>query len=1000
MSRTPPENTGFLEGRTIEAVEPILEELSSTYPEAVQRFRWLFCQDYSEPENPHHKYDPERILDSEEVIEFYRKKSETQPEETLAFALDAIRSEHNNGLGISVLSDLVKKTGWQSVINQMLRDDYTIPRFKELMEGIHKLSTPATLSYDDIKKLLQEKLDDTQFIRLSAYLERRRDAENLTGVSDSFCRDLLRDHDVPFFDEEKTQAAAAELLRTNHEAYHGFLEELRWNIREMNTNYPGEPDPPFVAEQIRQWETMDIDELLHSIYPSFSFNIIMAYMPDDGFSPSAHADSEKGELIRSLMLEESELRQRAVELVSSNKDAFYRALFEVEFRSKSHYSAIVQLDKGNLLSPLLWNAEFEHKKNQDLWGYAINSSALTIAHNTLALYSPTGRCLGLYKDNARSPLPDQMEIANFVSMKHMLSDNMNFSPAENAAAVMLIFWKRLPTEWQNRLYQIYDTFDINLDEFIEACPDSFELAVSFSQDIASLLARQPSFITALNKYVDYNIETFKKQSKVPEDIDVNQFLVLMNSEFGQTDFDEKDVQDILDSLDFDTTLFLQKSLSVDFEKISRREFFSLILYLKTEYRGTGFKRLRDFLKTAASETSKTNRIKAFLSIDKDSPEMSEKILALGERFSQETADIVFGKYAEIIRNIDKIEAMFPPAPGSTTDSAQFIHQIRKNLISKATALLTESREVLRKIDHEYDLSVREYDADQEPDERVWEKFKRSEQEQEQELIKQLESINASTLLFLNTFRIVKGDRKDFDFSEIKGVELFSVSGSEISKEDRAEMRQIYRNNYSSSDYPESFRDTLLADFDTAMESPETTFYVVKKDGHAIAFNRFDHHTDGSTHFGSFNVKDELAHAKIGDALFQASFKREESTSSSLFEAACDSRKPVASYYIKQGFVATGVTLITGNTDQNTFAAFTITRDATKKYLSKSVPFKTVPTLDNKLVLFRKFSLGETEYDNLFEQGYVITRYHISREEGSVYCVFEKASSNTPLKTSD
>ncbi len=1010
----PPENTGSLEKKTIDAIEPILGKLSEEFPLAVQRFRWMFTR--QEPtEHSDHAFDPSGwIRNGNEIFEHYQGVVDTNPEEAADFALQAIGSNGADGIGLRIMQEIIGTKGWDFVIGCALHPTVafigTKRRFHELKECLHKLSTPANLNSAKIEQLLEETENDLEWIDLKSYLTNRRSAENLDATNPSFCRNLLRDHDIPFYDIGKTRDVAEEILMNEWEAYYGLLEELHWQLREMYTNYEGEPDTPFITDRMERWESMTPRELLDDIYPVFSFNLVIRYVPDDigVIDPQARADSEKGRLIRSLTLDDATLREEAGKLVAQNDAAYFQTLFEIEYHVKGKLSAVRQCGKADFVSPLRRNAKRERKTGPDEWGYVINSSALPLAHDTVALYSPTGRLLGVYEtDDSAETRFDSMELAGFMNMKHALSDSVNFSPNENAAAVMLLFWNKLPEQWRRSLRDLYSTFDVDIDAFVEACPDSFELAASFSQDIAPLLSRYPAFATDLGKFVDRKIRSFLGKVEAPEEMDVNQFLILMNSEFGVTDTDEGDVRDLFENLNLEATASLRKNLGIDFRDISRREFFSLVRYLQSTNHGEGYETIRKFLAQTEDPQKKGDRIKAFLSVERGGTEMGKKIIEIGG-WIPELADEIFRKYAEIVRSADDVDTALDTAFASEHHTGH-TSAICATLIGKANALLVESHKMIRTLMLEREIHdgnailMRSIDSD--VDGYATEDYARIEKQEIEKLKKNLDAIRGDIELWKGGFRTLYEEGVVTDFSEVAGVEFGAKSAEELTEEEKDAMRTMYDENYSeSAGYSDEFRETLFRGLEEAFTKKDgTRFYVLKKGGALIDYNRFEDlpETEGDTrprkYVGSFNVAPEYRGSKLGDKMFDDCLAQ-ETRDGSIITAYADPTLPISAHYLEtNGFVATGIENIGGRpllriiSDPDMNAKLSTKRPSFNDEVATGVADQGSP---REYVSVRKTGLGDMPAiaSSMLEKGWLLTRLQKDTgndDRSAVIAVFEK-----------
>jgi predicted GNAT family N-acyltransferase len=353
----------------------------------------------------------------------------------------------------------------------------------------------------------------------------------------------------------------------------------------------------------------------------------------------------------------------------------------------------------------------------------------------------------------------------------------------------------------------------------------------------------------------------------------------------------------------------------------------------------------------------------------------QDIIDIDAVFGEDTAKEIFRKYYEIHASAMRIFQEIHSFTKTPQDKNTCL-SIRNRLLEKATALIMDY--------------VQKAKEEREQIKKSAVIFTRDILDRQQVIIKEISSIRADIEFFRIAFKELYRNKNVKGFSEIEGVEFSSLNGWEIPKENQEEMRRIYAANYTSKDYPSSFRDTLLRDFDKALEKDSSVFYIVKKDGVVIAFNRFDHLKNGSTHFGSFNVDPRFASSHIGDALFQTSMNEEHKRASRIV-AECDSRKPISAYYIDQGFVATGIDMI-----NNTIPAFIIEWDKNKRYASKDMSLETIGSLSGKeaeSIVIKKFSASEVRDFELLKQGYVLTRYYLHSQTGDSYCVFEKQTSN-------
>ena len=125
-------------------------------------------------------------------------------------------------------------------------------------------------------------------------------------------------------------------------------------------------------------------------------------------------------------------------------------------------------------------------------------------------------------------------------------------------------------------------------------------------------------------------------------------------------------------------------------------------------------------------------------------------------------------------------------------------------------------------------------------------------------------------------------------------------------EEIAEMEAIIRKNYGGT----ALVDGVLKGFRGALNTENNTFYVLKKDGKIISFNRFETRQEpregepGVVEFASFNTDPDYQNAAIGRAMMHKTLDAQ--ARGNIITAETDPSSPIAQYYVNQtGFIITG-----------------------------------------------------------------------------------------------
>lgn len=413
-----------------------------------------------------------------------------------------------------------------------------------------------------------------------------------------------------------------------------------------------------------------------------------------------------------------------------------------------------------------------------------------------------------------------------------------------------------------------------------------------------------------------------------------------------------------------------KDIGIHLNDLSFKEQGWFLLYLESANEEEK-NEIKAFIKTYG-ETG----IKTFLAVE-DNQEMGEKIINIGNKIDAELAQGIFLKYNQIMHAAERADNYIKQILEEKDIDDRLLEDIKNDLIQKATNILLDSEE----------LSDKKFLSTF-----VWAK---------------LDSYRTDILLTASIYKTLHKEGSDIRPEDLEGVTFEIKNGKEIfqDKETFNEMCRIYINNYA--DKPKLAK-SLAEGFEEQLKSRgnKTRIYIYKKDGHVMAFNRFDDKFDeqeDAKYFGSFNVQSELQDSSLGSALFQKSLE-EETKERKPIKAVCFSFSSATVMYIeKGGFIANQFERLSedpsspvihieknenfspkysGKTQDEIISEYQENLD--KNTENDSASIVQIPISD-------KNQIDSTMEEFLNNKKYLLTRYFCDSQRNNVYAVFEKGA---------
>ena len=454
-------------------------------------------------------------------------------------------------------------------------------------------------------------------------------------------------------------------------------------------------------------------------------------------------------------------------------------------------------------------------------------------------------------------------------------------------------------------------------------------------------------------------------------------LVFNGSEQGNRDGEAMLIHDFTYLSRPDIRQLITETIGINLSRISIPEQISFLEWAKKQPVAE-IERVREFIGNYG-----INGVRTFFSVDENRGSI---ILSIGERVQPDIATAVFEKHAELLDAAKQASAYIGSVfKGEIPSSA--IRTIESGLLGKATQLLKDF----------YAIAFREGPNSSQDD--ILDPAVLDEH------FKEFEKIKADIELWKGGFRTLYEEGIIKNFSDIVGTEFGAKSPEELTEEDKNAMRTMYDENYpESAGYSDEFRETLFRGLEEAFAKKDgTRFYVLKKDGKLIGYNRFEDlpETEGDArprkYVGSFNVAPEYRGSKLGDKMFDDCLAQ-ETRDGSIITAYADPTLPISAHYLEtNGFVATGIENIGGRpllriiSDPDMNAKLSTKRPSFNDEVDTGVADQGSP---REYVSVRKTGLGDMPAiaSSMLEKGWLLTRLQKDTgndDRSAVIAVFEK-----------
>lgn len=166
----------------------------------------------------------------------------------------------------------------------------------------------------------------------------------------------------------------------------------------------------------------------------------------------------------------------------------------------------------------------------------------------------------------------------------------------------------------------------------------------------------------------------------------------------------------------------------------------------------------------------------------------------------------------------------------------------------------------------------------------------------------LANLRSEVQLFANTFKGLKNEGEPIRLEDFAKFQVEVETGDQISQREKDQMEQmIIRNRLERPDIINQAR----AEFNQALKSSDTSFYLLRYGNDLVGFFRLDRHGKLDAHLGSLNVPREIQGSGIGDEILKTFFT--QALNGRVGHASADPRNPITPLYIgRYQFVGSAV----------------------------------------------------------------------------------------------
>jgi GNAT superfamily N-acetyltransferase len=260
----------------------------------------------------------------------------------------------------------------------------------------------------------------------------------------------------------------------------------------------------------------------------------------------------------------------------------------------------------------------------------------------------------------------------------------------------------------------------------------------------------------------------------------------------------------------------------------------------------------------------------------ENEDMGEVLLEISNTAPKHVADTVFREYAGFVDTVNNLEN-YIQREFSIDNTDQFADNVARSILLQGEEILREAAET-----------------------QSLEKGK---------TLNKITRISQSALVFLHGLKQLRETHGRINPEIIENCSLQKLGGDELSQSNLKEMKEIYRANYPTNEYPVEVQQSLQKKLESMAQSEDGEFYVLTYQDQVesfVGFKKFSEDEGGRIikQAAAFNVRPEFQNHRIGQLMIDNALAQEAESSILVANSRADSG--LVGRYIERGFVGTQI----------------------------------------------------------------------------------------------
>jgi len=251
------------------------------------------------------------------------------------------------------------------------------------------------------------------------------------------------------------------------------------------------------------------------------------------------------------------------------------------------------------------------------------------------------------------------------------------------------------------------------------------------------------------------------------------------------------------------------------------------------------------------------------------PGQANKILSVSRKMDPQLMAEVIDSYQKVVRSAREIASYVRESLGAKHADERVIHRVTRHLMKRSL-----------------DLLLRYGENPPSPD----------------QIRLELADLQSEVLLFAATFKGLKGENQPIRLEDFAKFKVEVRQGMQITPDERDRMKTMIVQN--RMDRPDIIGQAE-AEFETALASPNSSFYLLKYGDDLVGFFRMDRQGELDAYIGSLNVPRQIQGSGLGDEALKTYFR--QALMGRVGHASADPRNPITPLYIgRYQFVGSGI----------------------------------------------------------------------------------------------